>query len=168
MKKIFLFLVFGLLSPLANAQQLDSLTFDFWVGKWDASWENTTTGEIEKGTNLIEKTLDGIVLQEHFEILTGVNKGVKGTSISVWSPQRKSYHQAWADNQGGYFNFIGEVDGDKKIFKTLPVERGDKVIIQRMVFYDIEQDSFTWDWEATTDGGKTWNLNWRINYIRQK
>jgi len=145
--------------------QLDSATFDFWVGKWDASWQNAK-GETEKGTNFIEQTLDGKVLQEHFEILSGVNNGFKGTSISVYNPRTKSYHQAWADNSGGYFNFFGEVDGDKKIFKTEPRKRGEDTIIQRMVFYDIKKESFTWDWELSKDDGKTWTLQWRINYTR--
>ena len=36
------------------------------------------------------------------------------------------------------------------------------------VFYDFDDQGFTWDWEATQDGGKTWTLNWRINYKKVK
>jgi hypothetical protein len=164
MKKVILVFLFGIITHQSKAQ-LDSLTFDFWVGKWAATWQNSK-GETETGTNLIEKILDERVLQEHFEILSGGNKGFKGTSISVWNSRNKTYHQAWADNQGGYFNFTGEVDGDKKIFKTSPRASGDQTIIQRMVFYDIKENSFTWDWESSTDNGDTWSLNWRINYSR--
>jgi hypothetical protein len=39
-------------------------------------------------------------------------------------------------------------------------------IISRMVFYDISEDSFTWDWESSTDDGDNWTLNWRIEYSR--
>lgn len=35
-----------------------------------------------------------------------------------------------------------------------------------MRFYDILPGSFTWDWEGTRDGGRTWNLRWRIYYSR--
>ncbi len=140
--------------------------FDFWVGTWELTWNqgDTATG---KGLNRIVRTLDGKVIQEHFEATdAGPITGYKGTSISVYNPRNKSWHQAWADNQGGYINFIGEVDGDKRIFKTPPQQQGDQVIISRMVFYDIGTDKFTWDWERTTDGGETWNLQWRINYQR--
>ena len=88
-------------------------------------------------------------------------------SISVFIPNKKEWHQAWADNQGGYIDLIGEIEGDKKVFKTKPVTNGDKIIMQRMVFYNIKKDKFTWDWEGTQDGGKSWNLQWRINYSRQ-
>jgi hypothetical protein len=36
-----------------------------------------------------------------------------------------------------------------------------------MVFTDVKRDSFNWRWEATTDGGKTWTLAWRLAYKRK-
>ena len=151
---------------IAQSDQLDSATYDFWVGKWDAKWENAN-GSTGSGTNHIFKVLGGTVIEENFTITGGAQAGFLGKSISVMDVN-KNWHQAWADNQGGYFDFVGEVLGDKKIFKTKLVERDGKKIIQRMVFYEIKEDSFTWDWEGTQDGGDTWNLLWRISYTRQK
>ena len=163
-------LLFGtcLFASLTMAQndQLDSASYDFWVGKWDANWKNAN-GTTGSGTNHIFKVLDGTVLEENFTITEGAQAGFLGKSLSVMDAS-KQWHQAWADNQGGYFDFTGEVIGVKKIFKTKLVERDGKKIIQRMVFYDIKEDSFTWDWEGTKNGGDTWNLLWRINYTRQK
>jgi len=138
--------------------------FDFWVGNWDLEWSGNDN-QIMKGTNSIEKILDGTVLQEHFEDPTS---GFKGTSISVYDKKKNEWHQAWADNQGGYYNFIGELDGNKRIFKTIPKEINGKIIIQRMVFYDITETSITWDWESSMDNGKEWKLLWRINYKKVK
>ena len=144
----------------------DGNEFDFWVGTWDLSW-TYSDGTSGKGKNIISKTLDGKVLQENFEAVdSGPYNGFKGTSISVFNPNTKSWHQAWADNQGGYFNFVGEVDNDKRIFKTLPVVRDGKETVARMRFYNIESDGFIWDWEQTKDGGETWTLQWRIHYKR--
>lgn len=142
--------------------------YDFWVGRWDASWDEGE-GKIGTGTNTITKVLDDKVLHENFEILTGINAGFKGMSLSVYNPNKKEWKQAWADNQGGYFDFTGLVDGDKKLFQTALQKLPDgKSRIQRMVFYNIRYDSFTWDWEASNDEGKNWNLLWRINYKRMK
>ena len=110
--------------------------------------------------------LGGTVIEENFVISGGAQAGFLGKSISVLDVNG-NWHQAWTDNQGGYFDFIGEVIGKKKIFKTKQVERDGKKIIQRMVFYNIKEDSFMWDWEGTQDGGENWNLLWRINYTRQ-
>lgn len=142
--------------------------YDFWVGRWDASWDEGE-GKIGTGTNTITKVLDDKVLHENFEILTGINAGFKGMSLSVYNPNKKEWKQAWTDNQGGYFDFTGLADGDKKFFQTALQKLPDgKSRIQRMVFYNIRYDSFTWDWEASNDEGKNWNLLWRINYKRMK
>jgi hypothetical protein len=147
------------------SQENENTWFDFWVGKWDATWEEAN-GKIGRGTNNIQKTLDNTVIQENFKVLEGSSKGYLGTSLSVYNPKRKTWHQGYADNQGAYFNFVGERQGEKRIFKTEVVVVGEKQIIQRMVFYDIKENAMTWDWESSEDGGKTWKLNWRINYTR--
>jgi hypothetical protein len=36
--------------------------FDFWLGKWDCTWE-----EDGQGSNRIEHILDGKIIQENFE-----------------------------------------------------------------------------------------------------
>ena len=118
------------------------------------------------GKNHIFRVLDGKVLEENFAITAGKQAGFKGKSLSVYNPTTKVWRQAWTDNQGGYFDFYGSIDGEKKMFATQPREKDGKIIQQRMVFYNINLDKFTWDWEGTTDGGKTWNLLWRINYTR--
>ncbi len=147
------------------SQNNENSWFDFWVGSWNVTWEEAG-GKTGKGNNTITKILNNSVIQENFRIEEGSNKGYLGTSISVFNPTTKTWHQAYADNQGAYFNFIGEREGDKRIFKTESVNKDGKVIIQRMVFYDISKDTFKWDWESSTDGGKSWTLSWRINYKR--
>lgn len=136
--------------------------FDFWVGKWEVSWKinDSTT---QKGINEITKILDGKVIQENFE---DPNSKFKGTSISVYDPNKRSWHQAWADNSGGYFNFIGEWNDSVRIFKTLPEIKDGKINISRMVFRNIQEHHFIWDWEKSEDGGQTWNIKWQIFYKR--
>lgn len=139
--------------------------FDFWVGKWDATWDEGN-GIIGKGTNEITKKLDDKVIHENFQILEGQSKGFKGTSISVFQPKFKRWKQAWADNQGGYYDFTGEFDQNTRIFKTQNTNKSGNKIVARMVFKEIKENSFLWDWESSEDGGKTWKLLWRINYQR--
>lgn len=165
MKSISLIVFLAMQCSCALGQDDEKSWFDFWVGKWEVSWTETD-GKIGRGTNTITKTLDNTVIEENFKAEEGAIKGYLGTSISVYNPQRKTWHQGYADNQGAYFNFIGERNGDKRIFKTELVRQGDKEILSRMVFYNIKSDSMTWDWESSQDGGKTWTLNWRINYKR--
>ncbi|MFN1834864.1 hypothetical protein AB2B38_006340 [Balneola sp. MJW-20] len=169
MKYLSALILFLLFFPVTlPAQELpDDPTsyYDFWVGEWDLTWTDPN-GEEGTGINLIEKTLDGKVIQEHFEALSGQLAGFKGTSISVYNPSN-GWHQAWADNNGGYIDLHGLTDGTKRIFQTKEQVTTQGTSMSRMVFYDISKDSFTWDWEASSDGGKTWKLSWRIYYVRR-
>ena len=110
--------------------------FDFWVGDWNLSWKNAdgTTG---KGRNRITKILDGAVIEEDFAADPASNPPplLKGRSLSV--QQNGVWRQAWADNQGGFFALRGQVEGDKRIFITDPVQRGGKTVVQRLSLIHI-------------------------------
>lgn len=172
MRILLLYLLIGFGSALSviaqeRVTELDPEEyFDFWVGEWSLEWTDAD-GMKGKGTNVIHKVLDGVVIEENFNVTEGRLAGYKGKSVSVYNPQRKSWHQAWVDNQGGYIDLTGRIDGENRIFQTGEREgpNGAKVI-SRMVFYEIQSDSFIWDWESSTDDGKNWNLNWRIYYTR--
>lgn len=143
--------------------------FDFWVGEWELTWQDAQ-GNPQQGYNRIVKILDDQVIQENFETIpTSESASVfRGMSLSVYNPRTEQWHQAWTDNQGGYYNFIGQFEGDKRMFVTKATNQRGKEIIQRMVFRDITQDAFVWDWESSSDGGQTWQLNWQIHYQRKK
>lgn len=150
------------IEPNTNNEEL----FDFWVGNWNVTWDDGDN-KIGEGINIIEKELDGTVLRENFHINEGKNKGFKGTSISVFNKQTGNWKQAWADNAGTYFSFTADRDeAGNLVFITEKVKKDALTMVSRMVFKDIKANSFTWDWEGSTDGGKTWKLNWRINYSR--
>ena len=155
-------------APLApgTAQRAD--LFDFWVGDWRVSWRNAD-GSTGHGRNRIAKVLDGTVLEEQFEEAEGSSAPpvLKGRSLSVLHKASGMWKQAWADNQGGYFNFSAQVDGDKRIFITDVTRADGKATAQRMVFHSIGPDALTWDWESTSDGGTTWLRQWRIDYRRR-
>ena len=161
--KTLLFIGIILISSLGFTQELNDTTFDFWIGDWELTWDKPDSSK-GHGTNRIVKILDTKVIQENFE---DPETGAKGMSLSLYSSQTKQWHQAWVDNQGGYYDFIGAINDGQPIFKTKVIIQGDKKIIQRMVFKDITKNKFTWDWEITEDNGKNWKLQWRIYYTRK-
>ena len=139
---------------------------DFWVGNWNGrSMVPDTSQEsgwkIGQVQNTVNKILDGCVVEENFE-----GAAFSGKSYSTYSKQQKIWNQTWVDNSGGYLPFYGIFEEDKKIFQRDAVRNGNK-FSSRMVFYNITEDSFIWDWERSTDEGKTWVLSWRIEYTRK-
>ena len=156
--KILLVSMVSLFSLISLAQEKPEEAFDFWLGKWEAKWYNPDSS-IVYGSNTITKILDSSVIEENF--LSPTQK-YKGRSLSIFNQTKRTWHQAYVDNFGNYYDFIGLFEENKKIFST----DTSKQIIQRMVFYNLSEESFTWDWEKSTDNGKTYQLSWRINYTR--
>lgn len=138
--------------------------FDFWLGDWQVTWKNAdgTTGHAR---NHVQRILDGQVIEEQFEAAPGGAPHVlRGHSLSVLQQSTGVWRQAWADNEGSFFDFTASVDGERRIFATSLVTEGQMAKGQRMVFHDITRDGFTWDWEGTTDGGRSWKLLWQLQY----
>jgi hypothetical protein len=150
----------------ANAQPED--LFDFWLGDWSVTWTNAD-GTAGRARNRVTRTLDGQVIEENFEQDPADPPPLlRGRSLSVRQPATGLWRQAWADNQGGFFALTGGTDGADRLFSTALVPAGDTLRGQRMVFHDIRPDTFTWDWQGTADGGRTWKLLWRLQYERRR
>ena len=130
--------------------------FDFWLGEWELTW-----GENEHGTNRIERIMDGAVIQENFE-----GDGYKGMSVSVFSKEDSRWHQTWVDSSGAYLDFVGEFADGKMILIRNGIVEG-KPVKQRMVWYDITENKFQWNWERSDDEGGTWRVIWKIQYQRK-
>ena len=71
------------------------------------------------------------------------------------------------DNNGAHMDFTGGWDGHRMTLGRT-IDRDGMELRQRMVFRDITADALTWDWEASTDGGETWETKWRIDYERRE
>jgi hypothetical protein len=159
---IFAILILSL--SLLSAQNIkpcsapESGQFDFWIGEWKAEWEGG------KGTNTVTKILGGCVIHEEF-IQEGESSLI-GHSNSVYSIRSGVWKQTWVDNKGGYLDFTGSWQNDKMILSRTDI-RDTVSVMQRMVWYDIKEDAFLWNWEISEDNGQTWKINWKISYKRK-
>ena len=139
---------------------------EFWVGEWDLTWPGAQQGEVQRGTNSIRRVLDGCVVEENFS--GGNDMHLRGKSVSIFEMRSGKWKQTWVDNEGGYLDFVGEfIDGQMILGREFTRPDGGKAL-QRMVFKNISQDAFDWSWESSSDGGKSWQVNWPIHYRRRK
>ena len=139
--------------------------FEFWVGEWDLTWPGQKAGEIAHGTNSIKRIMDGCVVQENFSGADSMP--MRGTSVSVFDARAGKWKQTWVDNQGGYLDFVGEFKDGQMILQREGVRPDGTKVLQRMVWKNISAGEFDWSWEASRDGGKTWQVNWPIHYKRK-
>ena len=131
--------------------------FDFWLGEWDVTW-----GDDGKGTNHIECILDGKIIQENFRA-----PDFQGISVSTYDPERNLWCQTWVDTNGTYLDFTGKFEDGKMILSRDAIVKG-QACKQRMVWYEILDDTLDWNWERSDDGGETWRVLWQIHYTRRK
>ena len=149
-------------SPCAVAQQKQ---FDFWVGEWDLIWPGPYGGASGHGANSIKRILDGCVVEENFSGQSSMP--LRGTSVSIFDTRAGKWKQTWVDNEGGYLDFTGEFSNGQMILQREATRPDGTRILQRMVWKNITANELDWSWEASTDGGKTWQVNWPIHYKRR-
>ena len=138
---------------------------EFWVGEWDLSWPAEKQGEVAHGTNSIRRVLETCVVEENFSGWEAMH--LRGMSVSIFDTRAGKWKQTWVDNEGGYLDFVGEFkDGQMILWRDAVRPDGTKVV-QRMVFKNISRNEFDWSWEASKDGGKSWEVQWPIHYKRR-
>jgi hypothetical protein len=137
--------------------------FDFWIGDWQLKWQGSE-GNQQRGTNRITARYDDCVIHEDFQALAP--NGLRGMSVSTYDAQTATWRQTWVDNQGGYLEFAGGFkDGAMILSRTGP--RDGEQTTWRMVWSSITENSLDWKYEASTDGGSTWEILWSIRYERK-
>jgi hypothetical protein len=148
-------------SSIAQSQNMlqPNRQFDFWIGDWELTWNDTS-----KGSNTITLEMNNLVVYEHFK---DPANNYLGWSWSVYDTLSKKWKQTWVDNQGAYFDFIGQMQDDKMILERSFTSKKGTLIKQRMIFYNITKNDLDWNWENSTDGGANWKLNWKIHYKRR-
>ncbi len=148
----------------APCQTTAHAQFDFWLGDWDLRWTDDA-GRVATGFNRITKIHDGCAIREEFDGRDGTP--LRGGSISMFDRAAGKWRQVWYDNQGSWLDFEGGIDGGAAQFTRRAPKLGPGGW-QRMVFHDITPDALVWDWEQSTDDGKSWSRQWRIFYTRRK
>jgi hypothetical protein len=171
-------LLSALTVPLISAQQTGSqpappdpclvaerTQLAFWLGEWELTWPGEKHGEVGHGTNSIRRVLDGCAIEENFSGGTAMH--LRGRSLSIFDTISGKWKQTWVDNEGGYLDFTGEFRDGQMILAREAVRRNGQKVLQRMVFKNITSNELDWSWEASTDGGKSWQVNWPIHYKRK-
>jgi hypothetical protein len=79
-------------APSRRCQGEIYAALDFWVGRWDVRLQNGTLA----GTDVVEKTLDGCVVLEHWTDVSGVT----GESLFYYHPVASVWKQVWVTPPG--------------------------------------------------------------------
>lgn len=149
--------------------------FDFEIGKWKThvsrlvhpltgskTWVEmdgvTTVRKVWGGrANLVELSADGP--SGHFE----------GLNLRLYNPQSRQWTLNFASANDGSLSppTIGGFENGRGEFYDQEIINGRAVFV-RFVISDIKPDSCRFEQAFSTDGGKTWEVNWIATDTRSK
>lgn len=141
--------------------------FDFEIGNWKTHLKrlvhpltgSTTWIELD-GTSAIRKVWNGRANLVELEV-DGPSGHIEGLSLRLYNPQAHQWSLNFANASDGTLSVptVGEFKNGRGEFfdqETL----GGRTIFVRNVFSDITPDSYRFEQSFSTDGGKTWEVNW--------
>jgi hypothetical protein len=138
--------------------------FEFWHGRWRAQTKAGGTDTPAAAFNEVTWLWNRAALLEDFSMPVGTTR-FYGRSISVPVAGR-GWCQTWVDSDGQYLDFVGGRVDDEMILDRVGARVDGGLVRQRMRWWDIGPDTFSWDWLHAADGSTEWELDWRLRYTR--
>jgi len=133
--------------------------FDFWVGEWNVV---TTEGHNPAGSSSVQLILDQCALLENW---TG---GGTGKSLNHYDTRLKKWIQDWVDSQSNGIHFEGGLENGVMSYFADSADAQGKPLRRHMQFVKIDADHVRQFSQGSSDGGKTWSLEYDFIYIRKK
>ena len=136
--------------------------FDFWLGEWNVS---TTQGAVPSGNSKIELILEDCVVQENWKSL---NSPYAGKSYNIYNASLKRWEQYWVDNIGGNIFFYGGLKDGVMDYWTDDLPQPDGTKLKRhLQFFKLGSDSVRQFSQGSSDGGKSWQVEYDFTYFRK-
>jgi len=139
--------------------------FEFWHGSWRAETVAGGTDPRVVAFNEVTWLWGRAALLENFS-MPGKQGQFHGRSISV-AVAGRGWCQTWVDSDGQYLDFVGGRVGEEMILDRTASRADGSTVRQRMRWWDIAPNTFSWDWLHACAGSAEWDLDWRLRYTRK-
>jgi hypothetical protein len=134
---------------------------DFWVGDW-----TVYIGELQVGTDRVEKILDGCAVAEHWTSATGG----RGQSLFYYQRATGEWRQVWVTTGATQPGGVKEKrlaerldDGSVRFVGEIPVAGGGSYL-DRTTLTPLEGGRVRQLIEISTDDGRTWQATFDAVY----
>lgn len=137
--------------------------FDFWIGEWDVQPTGPNRGPIGSGsTSIIERQLDGCVIQENWLPLGGIGLG---KSFNMYNSVTKQWEQYYVDSRATITLYKGTFHPDGNLYYEADQFGTTNKI--SMTFFNQGPNQVRQLGQISTDGGKTWKVSYDLTYVRK-
>lgn len=131
--------------------------FDFWLGDWNV----TVPDGRQAGTNHIEKTQEGCLVEEHW---TGVGGGT-GMSVNFYDAGRGQWRQIWVSTDGTVIEIEGGLRDGAMVLEGALTNPDGTTQPYRGTWTPNPDGSVRQFLEISEDGGKTWGTWFDGKYV---
>ena len=147
--------------------------FDFFVGNWNV--QHRKLKEVLKGSTewdefqstVIDRAIMGGIGNLEEMIFERESGRFYGTSLSIFNPGSGQWSQHWVDSGSAILQdpMVGKFrDGIGEFFSEEEFEG--RRILARAIWSEITINSCRWEQALSEDGGKTWEMNWVMEFER--
>jgi tetratricopeptide (TPR) repeat protein len=137
--------------------------FDFWIGEWDVQPTGSARAPVGQGaTSIIERQLDGCVIQENWLPPGGAGAG---KSFNIFNASTKQWEQYYVDSRGTITLYKCTFHPDGNLYYEADQFGSTNRI--RMTFFNQGPAEVRQLGHVSTDGGKTWAVTFDLTYIRK-
>ena len=147
--------------------------FDFFMGSWKV--HNRRLRERLKGSDSWEEFEGTVVARQVLGGLGNVDEitldrasgRIVGMTLRLYDAKSQQWSLYWADSVTGILQapMVGRFeDGHGEFFDRETFEG--KSIFSRFIWSDITETSCRWEQAFSPDGGKTWETNWIMEFVR--
>lgn len=145
--------------PQPCAVNAASRALDYWVGDWRVSSPGGANS-----TSSVRLLLDQCVVVENW----GDGRGHDGENVFGYSQGDHDWHGMFFDNRGHVHVFVaGKVaDGNAEFLGPSVGEHGEAVL-NRIRLVRLAADQLEQTWEKSTDNGRSWSRQFRLEYTRR-
>jgi len=133
--------------------------FDFWTGEWDV-----TEKEEKIAVSRIERIVNSCIIFENYT----QGDGYTGKSFNFYDATLGKWRQTWVDGFGNVSEFVGEYKDNAMRFEGESHLSDGRKVLRRMTLFNLGPDRVRQYSERSTDGGKTWSVNYDFVYRRKK
>jgi hypothetical protein len=159
----------------AVAQRDGQHDFDFSIGNWKTHIKRrlhpltgSTTWMEYEGTSIVRKIWNGRASLGETEA-DGPAGHIEALSLRLYNPQAHQWDLSYANGTGGTLSVptVGEFKNGVGEFFDSETFNGRSILV-RQVWSDISPNSCHFEQAFSSDGGKTWEVNWIAKDTRVK
>lgn len=148
--------------------------FDFFIGKWKIHHrrlrerlKGSNVWEEFEGTSVARKILGGLGNMDEIT-MERASGTLLGMTVRFFDPRSQQWSIYWSDSVNGFQPppVIGGFKDGRGEFYSQEFFEG-KSIFCRFIWSTFTDSSCRWEQAFSADGGKTWETNWIMDFVRR-